>query len=161
MHYEILEFIDLGDTKLFEASVLPCVIIARKKQVAESRKASRTRFLKIYEDLGRPETPAASGASVCSVLEDAVAGEYRISGRRYTVESGNMQIPPDDSEPWSMTTTEQQRWIKQVEAHSAGRLSEFAQVRVGIKTTADEVFIRLESQLQGLVQSGFGVSDCP
>jgi tRNA1(Val) A37 N6-methylase TrmN6 len=142
--FEVLEVLDLGDTKLFEASVLPAVFIGQKKQPASLKQVRSARFVKIYEEPAAADTSAVPGSSVCSVLEDAVPGEYRISGRRYKVETGFMHIPQDEAEPWSMTTTEQQRWIKQIDSHASGRLSDFAQVRVGIKTTADEVFIRTD-----------------
>jgi hypothetical protein len=32
-NYEILEIIDLGDTKLFDAAVLPAIFIGRKKEI--------------------------------------------------------------------------------------------------------------------------------
>ncbi len=35
-HYEILEIVDLGDTKLFDAAVLPAIFIGRKKSVTSN-----------------------------------------------------------------------------------------------------------------------------
>ena len=47
-NYEILEVIDLGDTKLFDAAVLPAIFIGRKKKAVQNTTAN---FLKIYEEL--------------------------------------------------------------------------------------------------------------
>ena len=47
-NYDILEVIDLGDTKLFDAAVLPAIFIGRKKKNTKNTSAN---FLKIYEEL--------------------------------------------------------------------------------------------------------------
>ena len=47
-NYEILEVIDLGDTKLFDAAVLPAIFIGRK---SKDKKSSIALFTKVYEDL--------------------------------------------------------------------------------------------------------------
>ncbi len=49
-NYTILELIDLGDTKLFDAAVLPAILIGRKKE-GKKDKSSTPKFLKIYEEL--------------------------------------------------------------------------------------------------------------
>src|SRR5690554_4000728 len=47
-NYEILELIDLGDTKLFDAAVLPAIFIGKKKRL---KSPSPANFVKIYEEL--------------------------------------------------------------------------------------------------------------
>ena len=47
--FDLLEIIDLGDTKLFSAAVLPAVIVARKR-VSSSTERHPTRFKRVYED---------------------------------------------------------------------------------------------------------------
>ena len=47
-NYEILEVIDLGDTKLFEAAVLPAIFIGRKKNLKD-RTNNVASFIRIYE----------------------------------------------------------------------------------------------------------------
>jgi type I restriction-modification system DNA methylase subunit len=61
--FDVLEFIDLGDTKLFEAAVLPCVIIARRHESEVANKMA-TRFVKIYQEVSwmRAETGTKSGS---------------------------------------------------------------------------------------------------
>lgn len=51
--YDIIEIVDLGDTKLFEAAVLPAIFIGRKRlhQIPGQIPASQeTSFLRIYEN---------------------------------------------------------------------------------------------------------------
>src|SRR5579862_8263143 len=46
--YELVEIMDLGDTKLFDAAVLPAIVIGRKRG-AGFRRNIKSKFLKIYE----------------------------------------------------------------------------------------------------------------
>jgi type I restriction-modification system DNA methylase subunit len=48
-NYEILEVIDLGDTKLFEAAVLPAIFIGRKKS-GRKNISDPSLFARIYEE---------------------------------------------------------------------------------------------------------------
>ena len=47
-NFDILEVIDLGDTKLFNAAVLPAILIGRKKSNSDN---SNSRFTKVYQEL--------------------------------------------------------------------------------------------------------------
>jgi methylase of polypeptide subunit release factors len=146
--YEILEVFDLGDTKLFEAAVLPSVFIGRRlPQNATDRKRSShaARFVRIYEqfnevDCGPRKDREAD--SIYTLLEAADTGIYRISGRRYKVSTGSLVLPPHSTEPWVMATSDERAWLNTVNTRAKFRVCDLAIVRVGIKTTADEVFIR-------------------
>jgi adenine-specific DNA-methyltransferase len=52
-NFEIIELIDLGDTKLFDAAVLPAIFIGRKRKVT---KPSIAKFIKLYQIQGRTYT---------------------------------------------------------------------------------------------------------
>jgi hypothetical protein len=41
-----------------------------------------------------------------------------------------------------LLTAEEREWVDEIQANSVGRIKDFFKVRVGIKTTADKVFIR-------------------
>jgi len=49
-NYEIIELVDLGDTKLFEAAVLPAIFIGRKRKSIQVDMVN-SKFLKVYEEL--------------------------------------------------------------------------------------------------------------
>lgn len=49
-NYEILEIIDLGDTKLFNAAVLPAIFIGKKKLNKSLKKNDKVKFYRIYEN---------------------------------------------------------------------------------------------------------------
>jgi adenine-specific DNA-methyltransferase len=50
-NYEILEVIDLGDTKLFDAAVLPAIFIGRKRRVGSKQKVKKeAQFIKFTKN---------------------------------------------------------------------------------------------------------------
>lgn len=147
-HYEILEIVDLGDTKLFAAAVLPALFFAKKRGAMAPARDQRPLFLRVYEDLESapaPHNEADDAPSVIDIVRRRCSGTYEVAGKRYSVGTGRLSIPVSPSELWTMVTGEEHGWIEKMNA-SGRRLSEIARVRVGIKTTADSVFIRSDWQ---------------
>jgi SAM-dependent methyltransferase len=143
LNFEILELVDLGDTKLFEAAVLPALIFARKRgDAGPVRRAREPDFVRIYEAAdGYAETGKAAG-SVLDCLRSPKSGLYRSNGTTYRVTAGKIPIPSDDVRPWTMHTACESEWVALVNKSAACRIRDIAKVRVGIKSTADSVFIR-------------------
>ena len=144
--YEIIEIIDLGDTKLFEAAVLPAIFIGRKRLPLSERRNSlsaKATFIRIYENTKASVNVGAEVSdSVYTALEEDRSGDYSILGQYFTVAHGTLSLPVSSDEPWNMVTLDEEEWLKTVNIHALTRISDIAKVRVGIKTTADEVFIR-------------------
>jgi len=145
--YEIIEIIDLGDTKLFEAAVLPAIFIGRKHlPLAEGKTSPHTKatFIRIYENtkVSANVDDVEAKHSVYTALEDGRSGEYSISGQHFTVAHGTLCLPTSSDEPWNMVTFDEDEWLKMINTHALTHICDVAKVRVGIKTTADEVFIR-------------------
>jgi hypothetical protein len=130
---DILQVTDFGDTKLFSASVLPCVIVFRKKQTPVDAS-----YTSIYESRnGQPEC----------VLDSIFEGidTSRIiglcDGRKFDITSGTLQANLDGS-PWRVSTISRNSWLERVDRNTARRFCDLGKIRVGIKTTADNVFIK-------------------
>ncbi|MFQ5803619.1 MAG: Eco57I restriction-modification methylase domain-containing protein [Candidatus Methylomirabilales bacterium] len=145
--FEVIEIIDLGDTKLFQAAVLPALFFGRKRPAGPGRIKSGNRpprFVQIYENPRREIVARVEhkASSIVEILSRPRTGEYDVSGQRYTVKTGTWLIPHKASDPWTMTTSSERKWLELVNSGCAFRLSEVANIRVGVKTTADEVFIR-------------------
>lgn len=136
-HYEVAELWDLGDSKLFEAAVLPAVVVARR---ADEPSAVSGSFVRVYEESG-PSDGVAEAASLLDALEKDHEGAVRVLGRRYAIERGRL-LEPGADQPWNLTSSSGAHWLKVVKRHSAGRFGDVGPIRVGIKTTADSVFIR-------------------
>jgi tRNA1(Val) A37 N6-methylase TrmN6 len=142
--FELLEIIDLGDTKMFSAAVLPAIIIAKKRlSPVFPAPSEKTRFIKIYE--GQKEnrsTEAVPAATILETIQYGRDGQYLVNHRSFNVSSGHLTLGVTAREPWRMTTLGESGWMTRIERAARFRIGDVAKVRVGIKTTADGVFIR-------------------
>lgn len=147
--YDIIAVVDLGDTKLFEAAVLPAVFVGKKRPRSATHRAQSVRqaarFVRMYEkaDAHTRNTGAIKDeSSVCDALMTMRDGDYRVAGRYFRLATGSLAVPTLPSEPWGMATSNEKAWLQTVDAHATFRIGDVAKVRVGVKTCADEVFIR-------------------
>jgi adenine-specific DNA-methyltransferase len=132
---------DLGDTKLFNAAVLPAIVIAKKGK-PESQESSP--FDRVYECRGKVciEPDSELHSSVLSALSDrSVVGVVRTPDIFYKVERGTLR-PDATGGAWSLATEASDTWLDKVLSQQACTFGDIANVKVGIKTTADDVFIR-------------------
>lgn len=158
--YDLIDLIDLGDTRLFpRAAVLPAVVVARKRGGASQRLTSCA-YARVYACRGeqaelaaRSETPRPTprpqgkrepdvGVGLFEAIEQGEAGVIHVEGRALRIEWGTLAPLASLAAPWVLTHPARAAWIDQVEARAAGTLGEVGKVRVGIKTTADAVFLR-------------------
>ena len=130
--FEILHIWDLGDTKLFEAAVLPAVLLLRKKSGAPSaRKVAG--FSTIYRTT---LTPVADAPTPLHAL--AHEGAVRVGAEVFEVRHGTL----DATNVWRISTGASDAWLETVRANTYCTFGEIGKIRVGIKTTADKVFVR-------------------
>lgn len=139
-NYDILEVIDLGDTKLFDAAVLPAILIGRKKT---SKKASQvaSRFLKIYEELSNQVYEYRKAESIYDILRRDASGHFSIGKKNYKKSRGILRYDTKNGMPWEMLSEEESEWVDTIDRNAVWRVGDCFNVRVGIKTTADNVFI--------------------
>jgi hypothetical protein len=69
-------------------------------------------------------------------------GIYRVPEGVYELTCGDVLLASDAAQVWSLTTAKEAQWVERLRAHSHALFGDVAAVRVGIKTTADSVFIR-------------------
>lgn len=139
-NYRLDYLADLGDTKVFEAAVLPAILFARNVEPA----SSPVKCQRIYEKDSNGS--ATHKESVADVLREDSEGEYEVGGKTYLKESGHIRGVEQSKEPWMLCTTAEEAWLQNIDRMAACRLEDVAKVRVGIKTTADNVFIRTSWQ---------------
>ncbi|MBN1900183.1 N-6 DNA methylase [Candidatus Sumerlaeota bacterium] len=142
---EILEIIDLGDTKLFEAAVLPSLLFGRRHDQGRLYNRYSIPFTKIYSQL--PSTPESNNfISVRDTIVEAVAagdeGIVKVFGGTFNITRGRFPVTPGSSEVWALLTSQQKELLTRLIEKSERRIEEVACVKVGVKTTADDVFIR-------------------
>ena len=137
--FELCEVFDLGDTKLFAAAVLPAIVIARRR---EGGATSLCPFTRIYESSGCHSVGVTESSSVVTALEEGLDGMIAVNGRCFEIERGKLQRHASAKEPWRITHDERERWLATVADRTELTFAEVGNIRVGIKTTADSVFIR-------------------
>lgn len=137
---DLLAVFDLGDTKLFEAAVLPAILIGRH---TPGLKTDSCDFTRVYQAGKNGDNEAtADRPSILDALRDGLDGTVHAESGFYNVEKGTLAITADGTEPWFMTSGDVDAWMNAVASRTACRFADVAEIRVGIKTTADKVFIR-------------------
>ncbi|GLW92328.1 Eco57I restriction-modification methylase domain-containing protein [Actinokineospora globicatena] len=128
-----VELYDLGDTRLFTAAVLPAIVIATKAPVT-----GKCRFASAYRAEGAAPTSADTLFQALRADGDSVVEH---GGKPVTVRVGELADRLDATQPWRLSSG---GWLRQVGAATWRTFGDVARIRVGIKTTADAVFIRDE-----------------
>ncbi|MGQ4617358.1 Eco57I restriction-modification methylase domain-containing protein [Nocardia sp. R7R-8] len=156
-----VELYDLGDTKLFTAAVLPAITIARRAGHGDG-----CRYVSAYEAGG--ETPGAK--TLFDALLDPGGSIVQYNGRTFAVEVGKLAtgcgppgasgagrgrpesytaverrtrrgMVPDPEAAWRMSHEAIDSWLARIAGATWRSFGDLARIRVGIKTTADHVFI--------------------
>lgn len=127
---------DLGDTKLFEAAVLPAVVVASRSEASGDRPSMAS----VYECASGDDGDVVV-TSVLEALSDDVQGKVQVGGSSFEIRRGFLNVDAASADPWVLAT-DGQDWIAQVEDRASLRFGDLGKIRVGIKTTADKVFIR-------------------
>ena len=133
--FEIVSIFDLGDTRAFGAAVLPAIVIARRNDAG----TDRAPMVAIYQN----RAATASEREAPSIYDALVAGRcgsVSVDGTVYELRRGAVHMA-DPGAPW-MPRAAADEWVAAVDAAAVLRFGDVAKVRVGVKTTADEVFIR-------------------
>jgi adenine-specific DNA-methyltransferase len=128
--YDLIHVWDLGDTKLFDAAVLPAVLLAKTKSAPDHS----TRFTSIYETTKESSQAARSPIEALDLDGVVTTGD----GRRFDVVHGSL----DSTGVWRMSTAEKDQWLALVRSRTFARFGDLGKIRVGVKTTADGIFIR-------------------
>ena len=134
-NYNIHHIVDLGDTKLFTASVLPCIMIFSR---GKTKNKEEVAFTTVYQELGKVDNFNLTN-NVFDVIDNE--GVYKFSdGRVFKFQQGHLQSIELDT-IWTILSAENKKWLKQVQSRTWMTFGDIGKIRVGIKTTADNVFI--------------------
>jgi adenine-specific DNA-methyltransferase len=142
-NYEIIEIVDLGDTKLFDAAVLPAIFIGRKKRISE-QVLNVPKFIKIYEELNGYKGELKTAANVYDVLNTSESGYFSVDTRRYKKTDGILLCRITKGYSWELLSDSESLWVNKIDNNASCLVGDLFKVRVGIKTTADKVFINDE-----------------
>ena len=126
---------DLGDTKLFEAAVLPAVLLVEGKS---SHKQRTPALSSIYQT-----SEPASGKAADPITALDSEGVFEIEdGRHFHIQHGKLDTNGTPDGVWRIATEAVDTWLATVDTHTWGTFRDIGKIRVGVKTCADKVFIR-------------------
>lgn len=137
--FKLVHAWDMGDTKLFDAAVLPAVLLAYGNAEPQTP-TERVLFSSAYETRDPARTDAPDALTALTADDDTVVGVP--DGRRFRVRHGNLDNGGDAEGIWRIATHSSDQWLATVEAHSWATFRRIGKIRVGVKSTADKVFIR-------------------
>lgn len=134
-NFSVRHIWDLGDTKIFEAAVLPAVLLLEKSSAEAMLPAM---FTSIYET-----KDAANDYAEDVIAALKMDGIVEVAaGRRFEVKKGRLDSKGTDSDVWRVSTAGTDTWFSQVEQYTWKTFRDIGKIRVGVKTCADKIFIR-------------------
>jgi adenine-specific DNA-methyltransferase len=126
---------DFGDSKLFNAAVLPAVLLAKGKN---GHSLELPDFTSIYETHDSPATETATPIEALSY-----SGTVQIDdGRQFLVRHGKLDTGNIPDGIWRIATERVDSWLETVKSYTWATFGDIGKIRVGVKTCADKVFIR-------------------
>ena len=129
------EIWDLGDTKIFDAAVLPAIVVANGMDCQAQAEA---RFCSIYETV---EPASLMAPSAITAL--ASPGTVQLDdGRKFSVKHGYLDGSGNSDAIWRIATKAGDAWFATVLKHNWKKFGDIGKIRVGVKTCADKIFIR-------------------
>lgn len=131
---------DFGDTKLFDAAVLPSVLLAHGRSDPRHPHTAGITCSSIYEADAPATIDANDIIAALSVADDTVVSIP--DGRRFRVRHGDLNNGSNAEGVWRVATQSTNKWLATVEANTWGTFRRIGKIRVGVKSTADKVFIR-------------------
>jgi hypothetical protein len=146
--FQIKQVFDLGDTKLFSAAVLPVVLTAIKRRVWDQHENPaadpiipelKTSFCRVYQS-NQTATTQSSGSILDAIPSTDHCGVIGSDDGRFLIERGELIVSGKDS-IWSLSNQISRDWLAQIRLGTFSTFGEIAEVKVGIKTTADKVFV--------------------
>lgn len=134
--FSIKSIFDLGNTRLFEAAVLPAIVIAVRNP---DPNLTRSEFTRVYADSTEPPSVGEIDSLLSSI--SSMGRGSTTEDPKFNIERGFLELPRQADSAWALSNSKNRAWLKTVRAHQVHTFSDLAEIKVGIKTTADSVFI--------------------
>lgn len=114
--YDIYNIWDFGDTKLFEAAVLPAVILfSLKKDVSNTKTEFRSIYESNNEAVALADTPVDAISSNAGLVKCA-------NGKSYCVKSGFLDYDKSPQDIWRIKDRDSEEWISYVYKKNMGHV---------------------------------------
>lgn len=125
--FNILHVWDLGDTRLFEAAVLPAVLLLQKNTVDNLESG----FTSIYLT---GKNTKVDPRHVFDALQNEESDHFKVI-------HGKLDTGSKIGDTWRLAHDKADKWLQSVKDKTSLLFRDIGKVKVGIKTTADNVFI--------------------
>lgn len=140
-HFSIEEIVDLSDTKLFEAAVLPMILLATRSK----NDSHQIAYSSVTESHSRVANPVQTD-NLLNLLESSeipFKANVVVDNRIFQVQRFYAASPSVRANVWTFHNDRENRLLSKLRLNSAQTLGEIAEkISVGLKTTADAVFIK-------------------
>jgi hypothetical protein len=141
--FDILHVWDMGDTELFKAAVLPAVLLLRKH--AGLRNGHVAKFTSAYK-----RRDALTDVDARALLE-AIRSPNEVPeeiASAVQIRTGTLEVDGDGG-TWRLASKADAEWLEVVSRHTDRQFRDIGSIRVGVKTTADSIFIRSDWESAG------------
>lgn len=126
---------DFGDTKIFNAAVLPAVVLLHGTNHKTNKNIP---FSSIYSHTTGKPTAEVNNPTEAITHTGIIRTK---DGRQFMVQHGLLDHGPSNESMWRITTSTSSSWLERVKKHTWKHFGDIGKIRVGVKTTADKVFI--------------------
>lgn len=142
--YNIKGIWDLGDTKVFEAAVLPAVMVLTP---STTKKPYPIPFSSVYMT---NENNISDKIHTVNNQVEALKYNGIVSSKNgfLIVKNGELKFDERSSDLWRLEDDETKVWLNKVAYNTWCTFKDIGKIRVGVKTTADNVFIRSNWDLE-------------
>jgi adenine-specific DNA-methyltransferase len=140
-HFAIEEIVDLSDTKLFDAAVLPLILIATR-----SKKSLRHIVYSSVTESHRKTSTFQQTTNILQLLKDSgipCETSASVHGRIFQVQRFFATPPSKRANVWAFHNERENFLLSKLKDQSTCTLGDLCEkISVGLKTTADTVFIK-------------------
>ena len=135
---DIHSIYDLGDTKVFSsAAVLPSLVFSKKNN---NQVRVDPEFITVYE-VKKSKQDHKEVETIFTEI-DSTTQHIKIGKSKFEITRGVLDLSSSKNNVWSVSTKESNSWLNQVAMNTWKTFKEIGPIRVGVKSTADKVFIR-------------------
>ncbi|WP_417794831.1 Eco57I restriction-modification methylase domain-containing protein [Terasakiella pusilla] len=138
--YSIKGIWDFGDTKVFEAAVLPAVMVMGRNGASHNDSIPFSSVYLYEKELNKTNLPHVNNQIEALSFSGFVTNQKSA----YVVKHGHLTYDSKSSDVWRLQDEESEKWLGKVDTKTWCRFKDIGKVRVGVKTTADNVFIRAD-----------------
>ncbi|MEN8217442.1 MAG: N-6 DNA methylase [Pseudomonadota bacterium] len=138
-HYNLIEIINLTDTKLFEAAILPMILIMEKPVSA----SNSFLYTSIQEMRTAPNTYLKVDDLFELLNQQPRCECIKWQQRYFQIEQFETALPSMNQSVWTFHAPKEHQLIEKLKKNAVCTLGDISKkISVGLKTTADKVFIK-------------------